>query len=99
MRIAADHPRADTAIILLNGVDVSAICLEADSREGWVKLALMGMDGRPLVDESGNCVTLVAQGRVVVGFRRLYRCHHSGRVLTDPASFATWLATPKFSES
>lgn len=99
MRITADHPKSDTAMILLNGVDVSTICLEADSKEGWVKLALIGLDGRPLPDENGNVVTLVAYGRVVVGFRKLYRCHHSGRVLADAASFATWLATPKFSES
>ncbi len=59
MRIHADSLEGRKAQALLDGFDVSDLCVEADDQQGWVELIekdekgqiRVGFDGEPLVKQ------------------------------------------------
>ena len=61
--------RGDRGIVLLNGVDVSMDCAEADDEEGYVMLVEKDATGRLLSDGLGNPVLKRHEGKVEIALR------------------------------
>lgn len=66
MRLKADSLEGAKAQAYLDGVDVSAECVEADDEKGWVELLVrdkegrirVGFDGEPLVRQHFGAVVI-----------------------------------------
>ncbi|NJN53999.1 MAG: hypothetical protein HC804_04105 [Anaerolineae bacterium] len=89
MHITAEQPiAAYVRVVLLNGMDVTALTMEADTVQGWVKMLVVGVDGDPLSDHKGNVMTLQVYGRVVVGMKQMYPCTFCHAVFGSPGTWA-----------
>ncbi len=66
MRVEADSNEGYMTQAFLNGVDVSAECVAADDKQGWVELLVrdkngrikVGFDGEPLVSQHFGAVVI-----------------------------------------
>jgi hypothetical protein len=97
MHITANEPIAQQVrVVLLNGTDVTALTTEVDTKEGWVKLLLMGANGRILLDSGSNPITLQVHGRVVVGFHSVYVCPSCGLGFEFARDWVRHIAAPHF---
>lgn len=95
MHITANEPIAQKVrVVMLNGTDVTTLTTEADTKEGWVKLLLMGGDGRILLDNQSNPLTLQVYGRVVIGFHSAYVCHTCGQGFEFAHDWVQHIAAP-----
>ncbi len=66
MRVKADSLEGRMAHAFLDGVDVSAGCVEADDEQGWVELLVRDKKGHIEVDVDNVPFTKLHFGTVVI---------------------------------
>jgi len=97
MQIRYDHSQAKEAHIWLDGIELTASCLEANSDEGWVDIVLLNRLGLPIKTPHGGPFVTRVYGRVIIGFHKLYHNLSTGRIYYSPAAWAHSLLAHSFS--
>ena len=99
MRIKYDQPQARTAVIFLDGANITTLAVEASSDEGWADVVLFGAGGVPMLDQVGNPLVVRLHGRVIIGQQRKYINHLTSSASPSPYTLLLDLKQPHFSES
>lgn len=95
MRITYKDEAAKTAVIFLNGMDVTPQVTQADSGEGWVDMVLLDEAGLVKMDGERPFIVRV-YGRVIIGDnRRRHQDRVTGVLFHSALAWAHWLAMPK----
>lgn len=68
MRVYGGDPQFSSARVLMNGQDISSVCVMADDQMGLAEIVVRAETGsnRLLVDDKGKPVTVTLKGKVEI---------------------------------